>query len=69
MQTINPVLTTKDTPNSEKVFKKYYIGTIADFVQYEFTINDVNMLQMFPGSEFELHSVVLHVRPTGKLTV
>lgn len=69
MQTINPTLTTKDTPNSDKVFKKYYVGTIADFVQYQFTINDINMFNIYPGADFELHSIVLHVRPTGKLTV
>jgi hypothetical protein len=64
-----PILTNKDTPNSDKVFNKNYIGTIADFVQYELTVNNINMLNQDPSYSFEIDSIVLHIRPTGKLTL
>lgn len=56
-----------DTPDQTKIFRKFWVGQIGNFVQFEITINDQNMPLQPPGMYFQLDSVVLYVRPSGRL--
>jgi len=56
-----------DTPDQTKIFRKFWVGQIGNFVQFEITINNQNMPLQPPGMYFQLDSVVLYVRKSGRL--
>lgn len=66
---IQPIPSTLDTTDQDKVFFKCFVGSIGNFIQYEITIADEILMQTTNGIQFQLDSVVLYVRPTGRLTV
>lgn len=67
-QQVEPKTNEIDTPGQTKVFKKFYVGSAGNFVQYEITTSAANMVSQPTGMTFQLDSIVLYVRPTGRLS-